>query len=102
MEKYKDSDYAIAMNHCSGYDLNEKKEVDSSGKEYRIVNGSVETIYGYVKVSTAWSGSDKVYNISCLQFIKDSRVYTRYFKKNYSAQFLVTKAKEFAEELSNK
>ncbi len=100
MKKYEDYDYAISQNDCGGHYLNTKNEVDSDGKKYRIVNGSVLTEWGFVRVLTPWSNFAE--NYPCIQFVRNGRLYTRKFKKSYSAQFLVTKAKEFAEELSHK
>ncbi len=100
MKKYQDSNYAISDSECGGVGLKTKKEVDSNGKAYHDVNGAVVTEYGYVRVFTAYS--EGVWKVSGLQFIKNGRMHTRKFKKNYSSQFLVTKAKEFAEELSIK
>lgn len=62
------------------------------------LDGYVWTEFGAVGVYS--QGSDKSVRASHLQFAYKGRVYVRRFNKRFSERGLVTKAKEFAKEIS--
>lgn len=61
--------------------------------------GTIATRYGIVSVYT--QGDARVEHYSRLDFARDGRLYTRNFEgKRYSHRGLVTKAKEFARQIT--
>lgn len=71
--------------------------VDSDGKKWGYSHGTVETVYGIVRVWTDFR-KDR-YKHSRLEIIRNGRQYVRTFGKGYSRRGLVTKAAQFAHDV---
>lgn len=97
MTIYDDQDYALYPKTGGGTTFNQVDKVTEDGRQYREVSGYVTTPQGFVRVHSSFY--ENRYRTSCLEMIKDSRVYYRRFDTDYTARGLVTKAKQFAKEL---
>jgi len=101
--KYEEYSYAIYPKTGSGFDHKHTKHNDKwcKGKASSVW---VETPFGYVCCSSNSNinkSTNKKYESTRLDIIKDGRMYFRYFNKFYTPRGLVTKAKQFANDLYN-
>lgn len=67
------------------------------GRQYRETKGYVETRHGFVQAYSCYLYRGMV--SSHLTIIRDGKCHHRYFDKEYTARGLVTKAKQFADEV---
>lgn len=96
MLKYTDRNYALYPKTGGGRNFKEE-EKEFEGRMHKSIDGIVETPYGFVKVYANSSGGS--FEFSSLDMIKDGRIYYRRFQKFLTRKTLVTKAKQFANEL---
>lgn len=96
MTKFRDENYSIYPKTGSGRGFETKKEI-YEGRKHIDTSGMVETPHGFVSAySMYFQGS---YSQSRVEMIKDGRLYVRWFDKYLTQRGLVTKAKQFANEL---
>lgn len=97
MIKHRDQCYSIHPKTGRGTGFKATSGACQSGRKWRYLKGYVETVHGYVEAtSNYYENGNKG---SCLSIIKDGKHYHRFFDKEYTARGLVTKAKQFADEV---
>lgn len=99
MSDYKDKDYSLYPKSGGGRMFKSDAKVlsDRGEREYREVHGVVETPHGFVIANSYfYEGRSQS---SSLEMIRDGRSYHRYFKKYYTQRGLVTKGKQFANDV---
>ena len=93
---YRDEDYA--QHPKGGYGMRfEVNQGEYEGRKYKEINGLVTTPSCLVYARS--NCYEKIYDVSCLQLVKDGRIYERRFYRSFTQRSLVTKAKQFAAEL---
>ena len=97
MTDYYDEDYSIYPKSGGGRGF-EVKTGEQDGRQWRDIEGLVETPWGFVRAHSWYF--ENAYKSSQLEMIKDGRNYWRRFDKEFTARGLVTKAKQFAAELN--
>lgn len=95
--KHRDQCCSLFPKTGKGTGFSANSGVCGKGRPWRELRGLVETVHGYVVANSFYYQGGNI--SSCLSIIKDGKQYHRYFDKDYTARGLVTKAKQFADEV---
>ena len=94
---HKDKCFALFPKTGRGTGFSANSGVCREGRPWRELKGLVETVHGYVAASSYYYKGGNI--SSCLSIIRNGIHYHRFFDKEYTARGLVTKAKQFADEV---
>ena len=100
-----ESDHSYAWTSASYYfasHLHELPDHAPANGCYQI-GGSVSTPFGIVAVrSSEWPTTGRPLRTTQLEFVRDGRVFTRWYKRTFAKRYLITLARRFAREIVEK
>lgn len=97
MIKHRDRCYSVFPKTGRGTGFVANSGVCREGRPWRELKGLVETVHGYVAANSFYYQGGNI--SSCVSIIKEGKNYHRFFDKEYKERGLVTKAKQFADEV---